>query len=243
MKRSAPGTQDGYALAVTRSRASAPVLAAALLALLALTAAACGSAAPTGGQTVASGSNGPSSSAEPTSAVSGSPSAQPTSGTSGNPSDTPGPSSGGGPSSSAAAPNASACSGTDNNRSFYAKFAQVVTWAVYCPVLAKGWFVSSGGYRLANGGKLEITYSGPGGASVAWSEGAFCASSDGCVPSGTDAGSATLGAMPGTVVALDDGGWAVVVARGSNPEWLLVAHGIDQPTTEALAAAMALVTP
>jgi hypothetical protein len=44
--------------------------------------------------------------------------------------------------------------------------------------------------------------------------------------------------MPGTLVGLDDGGWAVVVDRGASISWLLVTHGLDQATTLSLAAAL-----
>ena len=136
---------------------------------------------------------------------------------------------------------AGACTGSDKNRDFYAGFARVAEWPVLCPVLPKGWFVSAGSYRLANGGKLEIAYKGPSGATIALSEGAFCADAGGCVPTGTDIGETAFGSMTGTLVGLDDGGYAVVVDRGLNPSWLLVVSGLDQETATAIAAALAEV--
>ena len=67
---------------------------------------------------------------------------------------------------------ASACSGTAENKDFYAAAAAAVQWTVYCPVLPKGWFVVTGRYRLAGGGRLEISYRGPSGASFTLREGA-----------------------------------------------------------------------
>ena len=136
---------------------------------------------------------------------------------------------------------ATACSGSDANRKFFDQAAAAVGWPVYCAVLPGGWNVSTGSYRLASGGRLEISYKGPGGATLTLSEGSFCTADDGCVPAGTDAGAASFGSRPATLVSLADGGYAVVADRGSRPSWLLVAHGVDQAMTEAIAAAFAEV--
>ena len=49
--------------------------------------------------------------------------------------------------------------------------------------------------------------------------------------------------MPGTLVTTDAGGFAIVVARGQQPSWLLVTGGLDQATTVAFGAALARVSP
>jgi hypothetical protein len=103
--------------------------------------------------------------------------------------------------------------------------------------------VNTGSYRLANGGKLLISYKGPGGATLALSEGSFCGTADGCVPSGTDAGDAALGPLSGTLVQLGDGAFAIVVDRGANPSWLMEAHGVDEATAVSLGAALVTVGP
>jgi len=126
------------------------------------------------------------------------------------------------PTASAGAGPAAACSGSADNRAFYANLAASVSWDVYCAVLPRGWSVSSGSYRLANGGKLVISYKGPSGASLTLSEGSFCA-------------------MPGTLVTTDAGGFAIVASRGETPSWLMVTGGLDQATTTAFGAALALV--
>lgn len=145
------------------------------------------------------------------------------------------------PDATPAAGAADACAGNDQNREFYLQVASTVAWPVYCPVLPAGWFVQQGSYRLANGGKLEITYAGPGGARLALSEGAFCPDTSGCVPSGSDAGSAPFGDKAGTLVSLNDGGWAIVVDRGAPLSWLLVTSGVDEASVRAIGAALALV--
>lgn len=147
---------------------------------------------------------------------------------SGDPEITPEPS--GGPSA--------ACAGSESNRLFYERVAQAVDWAVLCPVLPTGWYISAGSYRLANGGKLVIGYKGADGATLDLSEGSFCADAGGCVPPGADAGDAMVGPLAGTLVRLDDGGFALVADRGMTPSWLLVAHGLDETATIELGAAM-----
>jgi predicted small lipoprotein YifL len=138
---------------------------------------------------------------------------------------------------------ASACAGTAENQDFYAVFAAAVDWTVYCPVLPKGWFVESGQYRLAGGGRMEIGYRGPDGARFTLQEGAFCSDADGCVPDGTELGSASLAGLDGTLVSGDDGSWAIVVDPGANPSWLIVGTGIDEEAFRTIAADLAPVAP
>ena len=138
---------------------------------------------------------------------------------------------------------AGACSGSDGNRAFFESVARAVHWTVLCAVLPKGWFVSAGTYRLANGGKVVISYKGPGGATLTLSEGAFCAAADGCIGPGSELGDAALGPMAGTLVGLDSGDFAIVVDRGANPAWLLAAGGLDQAATSALGAALVAIGP
>jgi len=131
---------------------------------------------------------------------------------------------------------AASCSGSDENRDFFASMAAAVDWTVYCPVLADGWFVDDGRYRLAAGGWLEISYDGPGDTRVILRQGAFCASGDGCVAPGREIGSTAFGDRTGTLVAADDGTWSVVVDRGSNPSWLLVVNGLGETAVRTIAA-------
>lgn len=144
------------------------------------------------------------------------------------------------PPSSSAPPedsgSAAACSGSDENRDFYASMAAAVDWAVYCPVLSDGWFVDDGQYRLAGGGWMEIGYDGPGDARIMLREGAFCGEGGGCVPSGREVGETAFGDRTGTLVAGDDGSWSVVMGRGATPSWLLVVTGLDEAGARAIAA-------
>ena len=119
------------------------------------------------------------------------------------PSDTPGPSAEASPSSGAGP--AEDCTGTEENRMFYGSVAAAVDWTVYCPVLPAGWFVESGQYRLAAGGRLAIAYRGPGGARFSLAEGAWCTDGSGCVPAGTEIGPTAFGDRTGTLIATADG--------------------------------------
>lgn len=145
------------------------------------------------------------------------------------------------PSASAGSGAAAACTGTDENRQFFEAAAGTLTWTVYCAALPAGWFVDAGEYRRAGGGRLEISYRGPGGARLELHEGAFCADGSGCVPSGTESGDAAFGDKTGTLIASDDGGWAVVVDRGEEISWLAVGTGIGEDAFRAITSALAAV--
>ena len=73
------------------------------------------------------------------------------------------------------------------------------------------------------------------------SEGAWCTDADGCVPVGTEVGPAKLGPMDGTLIRLDDGGFAIVVDQGEPISWLFQTSGIGQTKAATLAAAAVVV--
>ena len=139
---------------------------------------------------------------------------------------------------SSAAEGVQACAGTDANRAFFLDAAQNLDWPVYCPVLPARWFVSEGRYSGQGVGQLTIGYKGPNGATLTLQQGGFCETSDGCVPAGSDSGAASLGDQSGTLVTLDDGGYALVVSRAQTPTWVVVGSGLDEPTFREIAAGM-----
>ena len=122
---------------------------------------------------------------------------------------------------------ATACTGSDANRDFYAAAAGALDWAVYCPVLSSGWFVNTGEYTLRDGGRLTIEYKGPAGARFALDERGACPSADGCAPAGSEVGPAAFGDRAGTLVALDDGRLAVFAADATGT-WLATGSGLEQ---------------
>lgn len=143
---------------------------------------------------------------------------------------------------------AAGCTGSSENRDFYAAVAQAVTWPVYCAVLPSGWFLESGSYRLRNGGHLNVTYQGPGGASVVLQEGDYCTSgASACSPRDHELGPAAYGDMQGTLVGLGPNepgdGYAVYVAPGQAPSWTVSATSVDQATFTGFAAALHRVGP
>jgi len=186
---------------------------------------------------------GPGATAAPTS----SPSVEepsPSAGPSAEPGETPtpgatqAPSATGTPSSPGAT--AAACSGNDENRAFYAGVAEAVAWDVYCPVLPAGWFVDTGSFRLAGGGRLEIDYKGPGGARLEIRQGTYCAGDDDCIPDAPDAGPAAFGDRPARLLDVGDGRWLVVAEDGSI-NWEVRSIVLDRATALAYAAAFARV--
>ena len=133
------------------------------------------------------------------------------------------------------------CTGTGENRTFYASVAAAVEWTVYCPVLPSGWFVEQGSYRLPAGGRLTITYRGPGGAHLTLSEGAWCTDGSGCTPAGANAGPAAFGDREGALVAGDGGRIAIVVDPGAPVSWQLTGDGLDEGTLRMVGAALIAV--
>lgn len=131
-----------------------------------------------------------------------------------------------------------ACTGTDENRDFYTQLAAAVSWPVYCAVLPRGWYVHSGQYRLAHGGRMEISYRGPDGAGLRLQQGAIC--EGGCVPAGEDLGPAAFGDREATLYSTD-GGWTIAADDDSRIGWLLVVTGVSEGRARAFAEDLARV--
>ncbi|HEV8281452.1 MAG TPA: hypothetical protein VGQ02_06315 [Candidatus Limnocylindrales bacterium] len=98
--------------------------------------------------------------------------------------------------------------------------------------------MSTGSYSRAGGGKLEISYKGPNGATLELHEGAFCPDSSGCVPEGGDAATATFGDRTATLVHFEDGRVAAVVDRGEPVSWLAIGDGLMDDAFQALTSAL-----
>jgi hypothetical protein len=217
----------------TRGTRRARTGAAALFALvvLALLVAACGSTesstpSPSAGSTTPGSTNAPGPTGGPTEQPTGEATEPPTGSPSGAPTDTPAPSAG----------SADPCTGSDENRAFYASVAGDVTWQVYCAVLPAGWFVDAGSFRLAGGGKLEISYKGPGGQRIEMRQGTYCAGVDDCIQTEPDAGPASYGDRPARLVDAGGGTW-LVVAEGGDVNWEAKGLGMDGPTLASHTAA------
>ena len=145
------------------------------------------------------------------------------------------------PSESAGPGAAAACTGSDKNREFFEAAAAALDWNVYCALLPSGWFVDSGEYRQAGGGRLEIAYRGPGGAHLELHEGAFCADTAGCIPPGTESGDATFGDLAATLIATDDGGWATTTEPNGGMSWLAIGGGVNEEAFRSITDALAIV--
>lgn len=188
------------------------------------------SATPTASATAAAPSTEPSPSTEPTTVPTATPTEAVTPAPTAAASTEPSPTGEAGP--------ADACTGTDDNREFFADVAAAFDWPVYCAILPARWSVESGQYRSAGGGWMVIAYQGPGGAGFELHEGAYCAEDDGCAPDGADAGSAAFGDQSGTLVTGSDGRYAVVVGRGDQFGWMAVGNDLDLDTFKDFAAGL-----
>jgi hypothetical protein len=181
----------------------------------------------------ASSAPAPASSAPPTAAPS--PSVAPTTAPTATPAPTDTATSEPSPSASLAVGSVDRCTGNDNNREFLAKAAAAFDWPVYCAALPARWFLAGGSY---SGGKLDISYQGPNGAKLELREGAFCTDGTGCVPEGSDAGKATFGDQPATLVHFEDGRVAAVVDRGEQLSWLAIGDGLSDDAFQSITAAL-----
>jgi hypothetical protein len=131
---------------------------------------------------------------------------------------------------------ASSCTGSDENRDFFASMAAAVDWTVYCPSLPDGWFVNDGQYRLANGGWMEITYDGPGDAVLDLRQGALGDAAGGCSPPGSEVGEAAFGDQAGLLIQATSGGWATVVDRGESICWMVFLTGVGETEARQISA-------
>lgn len=143
-------------------------------------------------------------------------------------------------SASPATGSSATCSGTPENRDFFAAVADAVSWPVYCPVLSDGWFVDSGQYGLAGGAWMEVSYRGPGGARIELREGAICGRAD-CDLDGADLGAADFGTLAGVIYDQGGGRYEVVVDPGASPSWVLLVTGLSEADARTIAARLTLV--
>lgn len=138
-------------------------------------------------------------------------------------------------SGSGATATAAGCTGSDDNRAFFAGAAAAYGWPVYCPVLPSRWHVVTGSRKS---GMLEISYAGPDGARLELHEGAFCAVGADCVPAGSEAGSVAFGDRMTTLIHTYDGRLAAAVDRGKKISWMAVGTNLDDTTFGSFLAAL-----
>jgi hypothetical protein len=227
------------------ARGGSTALAIALaVALAACNASSVPTNGPTGssdGSATESASPEGSSTDEPSSEPTDQPSSEPTESPTAEPTSEPTPSETAGGPTPPPAGGTGACTGTADTRDFFVAFAEAVSWPVYCGALPKGWSVEKGTYRLANGGRLTISYRRRAdGARVVLDEGAVCAETNPCVPSGSDLGSTAFGDREADLSTITDG-FAAAVDETENPAWLLTGTGLDRDDFTAIAAKLHLI--
>jgi hypothetical protein len=134
------------------------------------------------------------------------------------------------------------CTGSATNQQFFADTAKALPWDVYCGVVPSGWYFFSANYEQPGGGWLKATYHGPSGAQISISEGAFCVpDAVACAPSAAVVGAASFGDLPGSLVTLSGGGFAIYVAPGTARGYTITGSGLTQESFVAIAAALARV--
>jgi len=141
------------------------------------------------------------------------------------------------PPGASASPEAAGCSGSDANKAFFAQASAALSFETYCAALPSGWNLTSGSYRGADGGRLDILYKGPGGATLHLRQGpAACVGDPACPPTGTDLGEATFGDRPGAF--LSTGAGLAVDASEASVVYLAETTGLDEAAARALIAAL-----
>ena len=138
---------------------------------------------------------------------------------------------------------AGGCSGSDDNKAWWAAESPHLTWAVYCGVMPGGWYMTGGNDNWKSGGKLDASYKGPAGGLFTINEGAFCTTSvAACSPhAGASLGTASFGDQSGHLYALSGGGFAIYVSPGTVHGYTAVGKSMSQATFVALAAALVKV--
>ncbi len=133
------------------------------------------------------------------------------------------------------------CSGSDAHRLFFVEAAAAMSWPVYCAVLPDGWFLEDGKYRQADGGRLDVTYRGPGDARLSLAEGNVCGGADveACAPRDAVIGPAAFGDQEGELGRLANG-LVLDVDRGANPSWRATGLGLSEEAFRAICAALVL---
>jgi hypothetical protein len=222
-----------------RGRPAPVVLALSLL----LVVAACGSDPATpapSGEPSAEPTSGASAapSAEPTAGPTEEPTGEPTEEPTEEPSAEPTPT----PDQSRDPDPGAACAGNAENRAFYAAVADDVAWDVYCPVLPSGWHVDQGSFRLAGGGRLEISYRGPSSARLEIRQGSYCDGDPDCIPAGPDAGTASFAGRPARLIDLGDDEW-LIVAEGGDVSWEVRTRNLAQEVAVDVAGDFIRVEP
>jgi hypothetical protein len=135
---------------------------------------------------------------------------------------------------------AGGCSGSALNQAFFADAANRVPFAVYCGVMPGGWYLGSAQDAYGPTGWVKATYSGPGGATIAIQEGAFCTSgSSACSAHDSVLGSAHFGDLSGTLDSLGpNAGFALYVGAGTTHGYTATGTSVSQATFVGIVGAL-----
>ncbi len=133
---------------------------------------------------------------------------------------------------------AGGCSGSADNKSWWAAESKKLTFTVYCGVVPSGWYFGSATDTYTSGGTMIASYKGPGGATLTIQEGAFCTTSAAaCAPGNSALGSANFGDMSGSLNAVATG-FAIYVAPGTAKGYTATGTGISQSAFVSIAASL-----
>jgi hypothetical protein len=138
---------------------------------------------------------------------------------------------------------AGVCTGGPKNQSFFVNAANSLKFAVYCATLGSGWSLGTAHFDIPKaGGWVAMTYTGPGGATIVVSEGAFClTSAAACAPNSGNLGSGSFGGLSGRLYSIS-GGFAIYVNPGTTHAYSITGHNVTQGVLQAAAAGLKVVS-
>jgi hypothetical protein len=133
------------------------------------------------------------------------------------------------------------CAPSAGDLSFWAKAAAAMSWDVYCPVLPSDWLVNGGSYDGSTE-TINMTFRGPGGATLAIDEGAFCTSDvTTCSPHDSVVGTTAFGDLTGSLDTLAGERLVVYVNPGTSTGYALTSSGLSQSDLVSFAATLVKV--
>jgi hypothetical protein len=142
---------------------------------------------------------------------------------------------------------AAACTGTADNKQFFADAAHDLSFDVYCAVLSSSWWVSTGSYA---DGKLAVKYVDSAGDWITLQEGAFCTTSPAACSPGSPLSPSTIafdgltGLFRQNAILSGDSfvlAYAVYVNPGTSNGYTMIGRGMTQATFQSMSAAVVKV--
>jgi hypothetical protein len=146
-------------------------------------------------------------------------------------------------SASASAMPGGACTGTDEQKAFFAEAALKLKFDVYCASLPGGWWFQDGQFQEPNGGQITVLYKNNAGSTIRLSEGNWCSADPAsCWATASTIGPASYGPLSGTMYVVDSSGTLGIYINPSTTHgYSIKGTSLTQSKFTAIAAALVKV--